>query len=92
MSDRTDFTPDDVLGFEFDADPNVLGAKLQIRAGILEIQSEASIPEQDRRKGRQTSTWAILAREASQFGPLVKLPKEVFDTPDEIYAADWRVD
>ena len=21
MSDRTDFTPDDVLGFEFDADP-----------------------------------------------------------------------
>ena len=46
-------------------------ANLAADAGLVcLIQSEASIPEQDRRKGRQTSTWAILARDASQFGPL----------------------
>jgi hypothetical protein len=46
-------------------------ANLAADAGLVcFIQSEASIPEADRRKGRQTSTWAILARDSSDLGPL----------------------
>jgi spermidine synthase len=51
-------------------------ANLAADAGLVcFIQSEASIPEADRRKGRQTSTWAILAHEASDLGPLASDPR-----------------
>jgi hypothetical protein len=46
-------------------------ANLAADAGLIcFIQSEASIPEVDRRKGRQTSTWAILARDVAHLGSL----------------------
>ena len=46
-------------------------ANLAADAGLVcLIQVESSIPAEDRRKGRQTSTWAILATDASHFGPL----------------------
>jgi len=46
-------------------------ANLAADAGLVcFIQSESSIPEADRRQGRQTSTWAILARDAPDLGPL----------------------
>jgi spermidine synthase len=46
-------------------------ANLAADAGLVcFIQSEAGVPEADRRKGRQSSTWAILARNASQLGSL----------------------
>ncbi len=46
-------------------------ANLAADAGLVcFIQSEVSIPEADRRKGRQTATWAVLARNASDLGPL----------------------
>lgn len=35
------------------------------------VQSETTIPEADRLKGRQTSTWAVLARAEPDLGPLL---------------------
>ena len=35
---------------------------------------------------------SLLFELPDEFDQLVKVPKEVFDTPEEIFAAGWRVD
>ena len=51
-------------------------ANLAADAGLVcLIQSEALIPAEDRRKGRQTSTWAILARDVTHLGGVADDPR-----------------